>query len=233
MYKTGVDQQQTLEMGSQIDYLGQFVFDDKMMRMDKVLDLRTRYLTVVIENLYHPHNASAVLRSSECFGIQDIHIIENENKFKPNTGVTRDCHKWLTLNRYAESNAHYQCFSGLRKKGYRLIAASPHETSVSLSDLALDQKTAIVFGSEKFGLSQEAMETVDGFVHIPMVGFSESLNISVAAAIGLSHLSNRLRESSVLWGLSDLEKLQLKHLWMQKSVRSGDQLLKKYFEAKA
>jgi tRNA (guanosine-2'-O-)-methyltransferase len=215
-----------------IKYLRDFVTDDRWQKINEVLDQRTRFLTVVLEDIYQPHNASAVLRNCECFGIQDVHVIENENKFDPNKGVTIGAEQWISLHQYkgsAQNNTGH-CYKQLKEKGYRIIATTPHKDDQSIDDVSLDQKTALAFGAELNGLSDYALEHADGYARIPMVGFSESFNISVCAAICLYEMSPKLRKSNQPWKLTEAEKLDLKLQWLEQSIRASDQLKTKFLE---
>lgn len=215
-----------------INYLREFVTEDRWQTINEVIENRTRYLTVVLEDIYQPHNASAVLRSCDCFGIQDVHIIENKNEFDPNKGVTIGADKWISLNSYSEpgKNNTRECYQKLREQGYQIIATTPHENDVNIDEVELDQKTALVFGAELTGLSDYALEHADGFAKIPMEGFSESFNISVGAALCLYELSTRLRKSDFSWQLTDEEKLDLQDEWLEKSLRAGKSLKEKFLK---
>lgn len=213
-----------------IQYLQKFATDDRWQTINDVINKRTRYLTVVLEDIYQPHNASAVLRSCDCFGVQDVHIIENKNEFDPNKGVTIGADKWLSLQSYnkAQQNNTEQCYQHLKEKGYKIIATTPHKNDVTIDEVALDEKTALVFGAEYTGLSDYALEQADGYAKIPMVGFSESFNISVGAALCLYDLSLRLRKSDADWPLTDSEKLTLQLGWLKKSIRASEQLVDRF-----
>lgn len=217
-----------------IDHLLQFITEDRWQRINEVLEQRTRFLSVVLEDLYQPHNASAVLRSCDCFGIQDVHIVENENKFNPSKGVTIGSDQWLSLHKHNNGEGVQntkQCYQQLRDEGYRLIATTPHEDDLTIDEVPLDQKTALVFGSELTGLSDYAMEEADGYARVPMSGFSESFNISVSAALCLYELSTRLRkESNSNWRLSEEEKIDLQLDWIRKSVRAVDKIEERWRE---
>ncbi|WP_349354453.1 TrmH family RNA methyltransferase [Gracilimonas sp. BCB1] len=201
-------------------------------KIEEVVQQRTRHITVVVEDIYQPHNASAVLRSCDGFGIQDVHIIENSNTFDASTQVTIGADQWLTLHRYREKRKDNTklCLNSLKEKGFRVIATSPHENDTNLNDLPLDQKTALVFGTELDGISERAKEMADGFVKIPMAGFSESFNISVSAAVCLYNVTRRLRASDINWKLSEEELEELKYLWLKKSIKAGEQIEKAYLQ---
>ncbi len=213
-----------------ISYLREFTTTSRWETINKVLDKRTRYLTVVLEDIYQPHNASAVLRSCDCFGVQDVHIIENKNEFDPNKGVTIGADKWISLESHNQpkQNNTAACFEKLKGEGYQIIATTPHEEDVNIDEVPLDQKTALLFGAELTGLSDYALEHADGYAKIPMEGFSESFNISVSAALCLYDLGTRLRKARDDWGLSTEEKMDLKIDWLVKSIRAGKQLKEKF-----
>lgn len=215
-----------------INYLRDFATKARWQKIEEVVQHRTRHLTVVVEDIYQPHNASAVLRSCDGFGIQDVHIIENSNRFEASSQVTIGADQWLTLSRYKQPNTDNTelCFNHLKKRGYKIIATSPHEQDVNLNDLPITERTALVFGTELDGISERAKELADGFVKIPMAGFSESFNISVSAAVCLYNLTRRLKASEVNWQLSDEEMEELKLNWLKQSIKAGEQLEKAFFE---
>ena len=213
-------------------YLEEFTTPDRKARIDAVLTQRTRYITVVVEDFHNAHNASAILRTCEGFGIQDIHVIENFNTFKARRGAASGSEKWLTVHHYnaTEENNTQACLDKLQSQGYLLVATSPHGQALPPEVLPLDRKLAILFGSERYGLSERAQAQADRQLQIPMVGFMESLNVSVSAALCLYTLTQRLRTLDVDWSLSDREKLDLRLDWMRYSSRHGDRL-EQYFLA--
>jgi tRNA (guanosine-2'-O-)-methyltransferase len=185
---------------------------------------------VVLEDIHKAHNANAVLRSCEGFGVQDVHIIENTNRFESSSTISLGAHKWLTLRKYSTHDSNVkECFDHLHNQGYTIIATSPHYNSREISDLEVDDKTALVFGTELDGVSEEVIAQCDGFVKIPMVGFVESYNLSVSAAICLHTLSAKLRKKAHdSWCVSDKEKLQLQVEWMLKSTKNGRRIWERY-----
>jgi len=214
------------------EYLTQFVTDEKIEIFRKVLNQRTRHITVVLEDIYQPHNASAVLRSCDGFGIQDVHIIENRNYFEVNKGVTIGSDKWLTINRYHQLKVNNSalCMNRLRNEGYRIIATTPHKNDYDLPDLPISEKVAVFFGAEKEGLSQYVLDEADDYVKIPMYGFSESFNISVSVALTLYDLTSRLRKLNLNWQLNEKEKFDLLLEWVKKSIRRSDLIEQKFNE---
>jgi len=212
-----------------LNYLLGFVTERRKELFYKVIENRTRHLTIVLEDIYQPHNASATLRTSEIYGIQDVHIIEKINKYNVNPDVALGASKWLNLYKYESTEA---CFRTLKNKGYKIYATTPHKDDVTLFDLPIDNKTALVFGNELEGLSTTALELSDGYVKIPMYGFTESFNISVSVAIFLSHLSERLRNTVKNWKLSEEEKTEILIEWAKNSIRKPDILVKDFFKKK-
>ncbi|WP_020611394.1 TrmH family RNA methyltransferase [Sediminispirochaeta bajacaliforniensis] len=211
-----------------IAYLKQFVTTRRWERITSILEERTRYITVVLEDIYQPHNASAVLRSCEGFGIQDVHVIENRNRFTISSGVALGTSSWLDIHRYREDGAEntLKAVQALKAKGYRIVATSPHAQDINLEDFDISAgKSAFLFGNELEGASQQAMALADEFMKIPMRGFVESFNISVSCAIVLHHLSWKLRElDPSLWKLNEEEKGQILLTWLRKSIKSADSL---------
>lgn len=215
-----------------VDYLLRYITDHKKQLMDKVLDERTRHIAIVLEDIFQPQNASAVVRTCDCFGIQDIHVIENKNKYTINPDVTLGSSKWVDIIKYnnPDKSNTKDCFESLKRKGYKVVATTPHKNDVNLDELPLDEKIALVFGTEKDGLSEEALANADAFVKIPMVGFTESLNISVCAAITIHHLTNKLKKSDILWKLSEDEKDAIKIKWIRKIIKKSELIEQEYMK---
>lgn len=183
-------------------YLASFLSGHKLELLPRLLVNRTRHLTVVVEDIYQPHNASACLRSCDCFGVQDVHIIENYNEFSASSGVALGASQWLTLNQYDGEHATADCLNVMRDAGYSIVVTSPHDADCDLETYDVTQPTALLFGAEKDGASQTALQMADHVMRIPMYGFTESFNISVAVAVCLHHLVCRLRDTDVDWRLS-------------------------------
>jgi tRNA (guanosine-2'-O-)-methyltransferase len=204
-------------------FLSGFISENKKNKFEEIILQRTRHVTVVLEDIFQPHNASAVLRTCDCFGIQDVHIIENNNKYEINPDVALGSSKWLSLYKYnkAENNTA-ACLLQLKDSGYRIIATTPHKNDETPEGLALEEKTALVFGTEMQGLTAVALDMADGFVRIPMYGFTESLNISVSAALLVRSISERLRHSEIPWQLTEAESIDIRLAWARNVVkRSG------------
>jgi tRNA (guanosine-2'-O-)-methyltransferase len=143
--------------------------------------------------------------------------------------IAMGAQKWVDLHRYQSIDT---CLSGLRKRGYQLVATVPHGKAIDLADFSIRQPAALMFGTEKEGLSEEVIAQCDSCLQIPMYGFTESLNISVAAAIILQDLSSRLRRSDVPWRLDDEAQRELVYAWTCNTIKSVDQIIERYTERK-
>jgi len=214
-----------------VDFLATYITEHKRTLMDSVLKQRTKFVTVVLEDIYQPHNASAVVRSADCFGIQQVHVIEGRNQYDTNPQVLRGSGKWVDVIKHnGHENNTEACFASLKKKGYRLMGTTPHKEGVPLPELRIEEPTAIVFGTEETGLSDYAMEHVDNYLRIPMYGFTESFNLSVSAAICLYHIMTNLHASGVDYHLTEDEKLAIKLSWYREVVRRSEALEKEYWQ---
>jgi len=214
-----------------INYLSEFVSESRRKRFDEVIQYRTRHITVVLEDIYQAHNASAVLRSCDCFGIQDVHIIENKNKYEINPDVELGSSKWLSLFKYNDDkNNTLKCINELKKNGYKIVATSPHANSQTIDNLKVDEKFALIFGTELKGVSEIVKENADEFVKIPMYGFTESFNISVSAAICLYTLVNKLHSLSIDWKIDEKEKAEIILNWLRNSISKPELIEKEFFK---
>ncbi|MAS94185.1 MAG: rRNA methyltransferase [Verrucomicrobiales bacterium] len=212
-----------------IDLLRVYITSNKEEQIDTVLAERTRHITVMLEDVYQPHNASACLRSCECLGIQDVHIVESQYAYEPNNEVSMGSSKWLSLNHYHQTS---RCLETLKARGYTLVATSPAEDGYDLSSLPLDRPVALLFGTEKKGLSQKALDSADMTLRLPMYGFTQSYNISVTLAIALSRLTERLRSSELEWRLSEKEKKELTLTFYRRIVRRHDLIESEFWDSR-
>ncbi len=212
------------------DFFSSMVTSNRLSVLKDVVDLRTRYISVVLENIYQPHNASAVIRSMDCFGVQDLHVIEKNRTFRANPEVSLGASRWISIRRYrCENDGASSVLEKLRSRGYRIVCASPHARGVELHDFDLSEgRAAIVLGAEMEGISCEVMDAADAYIHIPMAGFTESFNVSVAAALILYDLTRRLRSSDISWHLPENEKRALLLAWLMKSVRRPKPLFTRF-----
>jgi tRNA (guanosine-2'-O-)-methyltransferase len=216
-----------------LSYLSEFLTPRRFNLIKQVSENRTRYITIVLEDIFQSQNASAVLRSCECLGIQDVHIIENTHKYTFNRDIVLGANKWLSLYRYKKKDENTQdAIKALKAKGYRIIATCPNKDDINLDNLDLQKgKLAVFFGTERRGLSETVLRQADEYIKIPMHGFTESFNISVAAAITLHHLTYKLHAAKDIdWHLSDAEKSELVLDWMKKSIKNSDEILKRFYK---
>lgn len=208
-----------------LTYLEGFITESRKERFLDVISRRTNYFTLAMEDVFQMHNTSAVVRTCEVFGVQQAHIIEERFGKRLDAKIAMGAQKWVDIFRYEDTQS---CLQSLRSKGYQIVATSPHKEAFSLETFDISKKSAFFFGTEKDGLSQEVLSTADTFLTIPMVGFTESLNISVSAAIILQQLTSRLRSSQVDWRLSEEEKTDILIAWMKKSIRNIDYIMQRY-----
>jgi tRNA (guanosine-2'-O-)-methyltransferase len=201
-----------------LDYLT----ENRKQSFERVLAERTNHLTLAVEDLYQEQNASAVVRTAECFGVQTVNIIEQKHQYKIARDIARGSDKWVDLNKYHQhENNALACVNDLKAKGYKIIATTPHTNSCTLDELDISEKTALFFGTEFTGISQDVIDNADGFVRIPMYGFTESFNISVAAAVCMQHLVSKLKKSDINWHLTEYELLEKRIEWATKTIPSG------------
>ncbi len=205
------------------DQYAAHITDERRATMMQVIKERTRHISVVLEDVYQAHNISAALRSADCFGIQDVHIIEHKNRFKVAKDIAKGATQWLSIEQYPQQKSTdiTRCFNKLRNNGYKIIATTPHKDDVLIQDLPIDSKLALVFGTEQEGLSDAALKEADGYVKVPLYGFTESFNISVCAGIVLYELTKRLRESSYDWRLTEEEQIDLLLEWLCRTTTLG------------
>ena len=211
-----------------ISVLSGLVTEKRLDRLDEILARRTRYFTVGLEDIYQPQNASAVLRSCECFGVQDVHIIENYNSYRINPMVVKGSDKWLTIHRYNQpENNTEESIKRLKSEGYRIVATLLDTKATDLADFdVLRGKFAVIFGNEHKGVSEYFLEHADEYLKIPMCGFTQSLNISVSAGIIISQLTQKIRTGAVKWQLTPEEKEPLFAQWLKNSVKNSQMIIK-------
>lgn len=210
-----------------LEYLEDFISENRKQRFLDVLKFRTKHLTVVVEDVFQMHNTSAVMRSCEVFGIQELNIIEQRYGKTIDKQIALGAQKWVDINEFPNNQS---CIDNLRSKGYQIIATSPHNESCLLHEFDISKPAALFFGTEKEGLTDEVLQQADGFLKIPMVGFTESLNISVSAAIILQDLTNRLRSSHVNWQLTPEEILEKRIDWTRKTIKDIDYVEKQFYK---
>ena len=216
-----------LKTSTYLSYLENILTDDRRKRFSDVLKNRTKHFTVAIEDVFQLHNTSAVMRSCEVFGIQELHVVEQKFGKKIDSEIALGAQKWVDIKRY---NSNENCMQVLREKGYQIIATTPHENSSLLEDFDISKPSALFFGTERDGLSDTIMKNADGFLKIPMVGFTESLNISVSAAIILQHITQKLRSSDIAWQLTEAELLEKRIAWAKNTIKDIKRIEARFLE---
>ena len=210
-----------------LEYLETYLTDSRREKFINVLSQRTKHFTVATEDVYQLHNTSAVIRSCDVFGIQEVNIIEERNSKTIDREIAMGAQKWVDLNRYHKVN---DCISDLKEKGYQIVATTPHTTDNLLHEFDVTKKSCFFFGRETEGLSQEVLDAADCYLKIPMAGFTESLNISVSAAIILQHVTTKLKQTDINWQLTFEEKLEKRLDWVKKTIKSYDEIVERFYE---
>ena len=210
-----------------LKHLESYLTEHRKERFAEVLSQRTKHFTVATEDVYQLHNTSAVIRSCDVFGIQEVNIVEEINSKSIDGEIAMGAQKWVDLNRY---NSVKEAISDLKQKGYQIVATTPHENDGMLHDFDVTKKSCFFFGRETEGLSQEVIDEADSFLKIPMVGFTESLNISVSAAITLQHVTTRLKQSNVNWQLTEAEQQEKRLDWCKKTIKSYEEIIERFYQ---
>ena len=208
-----------------LEYLETYLTDNRKERFNKVLAKRTKHFTVATEDVYQLHNTSAVMRSCDVFGIQEVNIVEEVNSKSIDREIAMGAQKWVDLNRYHTTKS---CIEDLKANGYQIVATTPHVEDCDLIDFDITKKSCFFFGRETEGLSQQVVDQADCFLKIPMVGFTESLNISVSAAIILQHVTAQLRKSTIKWQLTEEELIEKRFDWIKKTIKNYDAIVEHY-----
>ncbi|WP_107038025.1 TrmH family RNA methyltransferase [Brumimicrobium mesophilum] len=213
-----------------LNALYSIITKEKIEKFERISSERTRHITVVVENLYQEHNASAVMRSCDCFGIQDLHVIEKDNNFSVNRDIALGAGQWVNHHHYTDIlYPTTTCIQTLKKNGYKIAATTPHTDAFTINDVPIDEPIAFLFGTEQTGLSEKALDLADYYVKIPMVGFTESFNISVSAALTINTIRTRLeKQNEFNWKLSKKEQTELKIEWCKKIIKNPNGVVKDF-----
>jgi len=210
-----------------LEFLENILTDNRKERFLKVLKNRTNHFTIAVEDIFQMHNTSAVMRSCEVFGIQELNVIEQRYGKSIDKEIAIGAQKWVDINAFDSISG---CVDSLKAKGYQIIATTPHENDCLMDDFDISKPSALFFGTERDGLSEEILQKADGFLKIPMVGFTESLNISVSAAIIIQNLMHRLRNSDINWQLSEEEILKKRLQWARSSIKDIKRIEARYYK---
>lgn len=213
-----------------VKHLKEFIVKERRILFEAKIQERTQHLTIALENIFQGRNISASIRSADCFGIQDVHIIENDNLFNNDPEVSMGAEKWITTKRYNKyKHNSLKAIERLRAKGYQIIATTPHNANCSLYDLEITKKKiAIFFGSEVKGCSKETLKLADKKIRIPMYGFTESYNISVSVSLCLQHLVYKMRQSNVKWKLTINQQEKVMLQWLRNSIKASEKIEEQY-----
>lgn len=211
------------ECRSRIEYLSSFMLEERFATLCRALDMRTEYITVLTENMFHAQNASAIVRHCEAFGVQNIHTVEELCPFLPTLNIALGTDKWIDIHRHATTR---EALDALRKEGYRIVATTPHHKSCTPETFDVTKgKFALVFGTEKTGVSDEVLAEADEYLQIPMCGMVDSLNVSASAAILIYMLSERMRLECKEWQMEEEPKVRRLYDWCRYSVKDAEALL--------
>ena len=207
--------------------LAEFTTSERYEVLRRTVAMRTRYMTVLAENMYHGQNAAALIRHCEAFGVQEMHTVETLCRFEPNPDIVRGTDQWVDVRRHPSTG---EALAALRSAGYRLVATTPHREDVTPEtfDVAAGP-FALVFGTEHAGISDEVIAGADEFLRIPMCGMVESLNVSASAAILIYMLSSRMRETVPDWRLTAGERAEILYRWTFASVRDAEAILRRKY----
>jgi tRNA (guanosine-2'-O-)-methyltransferase len=210
-----------------LQHLELYLTENRKQRFDTVLSQRTKHFTVATEDVYQLHNTSAVLRSCDVFGIQEVNIIEEQNSKRIDKEIAMGAQKWVDLNRYHNVK---DCITDLKQKGYQIVATTPHKNDCLLHEFDVTKKSCFFFGRETEGLSDEVLKEANCFLKIPMVGFTESLNISVSAAIILQYVTTKLKQTNINWQLTEEEQIEKRIDWCKKTIKSYNEIIERFYE---
>ena len=208
------------------DILSKFLLPKRLEKLDSVLNNRTNNLTIVLDRIKNYHNISAVIRTADAFGINKIHLVGGS--FEYTSGISLGTEKWLEIKKYDSAKI---AIKELKEQNYKTVVMQPEsfeaKKPIAVNELPFEQKLALVFGNEKHGVAKEYKKTADIFAYIPMYGFVESLNISVACAITVfCSTIPKAKTKRRLASISEEKKAELKSKWLKQDVRNSDIILK-------
>jgi tRNA (guanosine-2'-O-)-methyltransferase len=199
----------------------ELLLDRRRERVDRVVADRIRSLTLLVEGVHDPHNLAAVLRTAEGLGLQDVHILAAPSGFRPSEAVTQGADKWLTLHRHRDA---LSCAQALRADGYALYASLLSGDAIPLDAVPFEGRVALVFGNEHEGVSPELAGLCDGRFRIPMHGFTQSFNVSVAVGIALHAGASVRRRLAPGGDLAPAAQAELRLRFYAHAVKQGRRL---------
>lgn len=210
-----------------IAWLAEFMLPERYDVLRRTVAMRTRYMTILAENTFHPQNAAALIRHCEAFGLQQMHTVETVCRFNPNAAIVRGTDRWVDIRRHRSTA---EAIAALRGEGYRIVATTPHREDTTPESFDVTRgRFALVFGTEHAGISEEVLASADEFLHIPMCGMVESLNVSASAAILIYMLSERMRRQVEGWNMTAAEQAATLYGWMCRSVKDSEEILRRKY----
>ncbi|WP_295879873.1 MULTISPECIES: RNA methyltransferase [unclassified Alistipes] len=210
-----------------IALLSGFMLPARYDVLRRTVAMRTRYMTILAENTFHPQNAAALIRHCEAFGLQQMHTVETFCRFNPSAAIVRGTDRWVDIRRHGSTA---EALAALRAEGYRIVATTPHREDTTPESFDVGRgRFALVFGTEHAGISEEVLASADEFLRIPMCGMVESLNVSASAAILIYMLSERMRRQVEGWNMTAAEQAATLYGWMCRSVKDSEKILKRTF----
>ena len=212
---------------ARIALLSGFMLPARYDVLRRTVAMRTRYMTILAENTFHPQNAAALIRHCEAFGLQQMHTVETFCRFNPSAAIVRGTDRWVDIRRHGSTA---EALAALRAEGYRIVATTPHREDTTPESFDVGRgRFALVFGTEHAGISEEVLASADEFLRIPMCGMVESLNVSASAAILIYMLSERMRRQVEGWNMTAAEQAATLYGWMGRSVKDSEKILKRTF----
>jgi tRNA (guanosine-2'-O-)-methyltransferase len=210
-----------------IAWLAEFMLPERYDVLRRTVAMRTRYMTILAENTFHPQNAAALIRHCEAFGLQQMHTVETVCRFNPNAAIVRGTDRWVDIRRHRSTA---EAIAALRGEGYRIVATTPHREDTTPESFDVTRgRFALVFGTEHAGISEEVLASADEFLRIPMCGMVESLNVSASAAILIYMLSERMRRQVEGWNMTAAEQAATLYGWMCRSVKDSEEILRRKY----
>jgi tRNA (guanosine-2'-O-)-methyltransferase len=211
--------------------VSEYLTEERKATYDRILANRTRHFTIAVQDIFQEHNAGALTRTAECYGVQDLHVMKNHNEFKIAKGMAKGARQWVNITTFDGESAVDKCLNHVRNKGYQIVATTPHEKAYPLSEFDVSQKSAFFFGTEKNGLDPKIIDQADTYLYVPIYGVTESFNVSITAAIIMHELLNKLRSSDANWQLTQEEQLVKRLEWAYHTIRKSDILFTEVMKA--
>ena len=214
-----------LNPNSTYEYLQKFLTPERLQKIEHFAQESSDFVLPVMEDIYQFRNAAAIVRSVEACGFHKVVAMEKENFFEPNLKVTKGADTWVEVEKMPRT---IESLQNIKNRGYKIVAVSAENNAKMLPDYKVDEPLALVFGTEWEGTTDELLDFADETLAIPMFGFTRSFNVSVAAAICMYELKQKLLKSNIDYKLSEEKLLQMKIRWAVNSIQSGKEILEKY-----